>query len=313
MRSRSGGYGAGNGQYDFTSLINANQNDFVGVAIQYRLGAFGFLSSDEVSRYGVVNAGILDQYFAMQWVQAYILQFGGDPHNVTIAGKSAGGGSVMLHTLGQGDALGTSLFQNAIAASPYLPLQFGYKDFEPSQLYYTFATKAGCFNGTAYGNKGQNIFQCLLTKVSQTLQKANVKVSASSFFGTWLFLPVTDGNYVQSVPSKQLNEQKVNGKRLLVGNNGAEGGLFVERNIKTEEDVRKWLSTLLPLMTQEDITRVLFQYPVDTDVMVDYATDRTEMPDANSVSPVANSQQARADVSIPFPSSSELAIHNNYS
>ncbi|EST09190.2 Carboxylesterase, type B [Kalmanozyma brasiliensis GHG001] len=290
-----GGYGAGNGQYDFTSIINANNNDFVGVAIQYRLGAFGFLASDELSRYGVVNAGILDQHFALQWVQAYISQFGGDPRNVTIAGESAGGGSVMLHSLAQGGTLGTSLFKNVIAASPYLPLQFGYKDFEPSQSYYAFAAEAGCFNGTAYGKTAQNIFECLLTKDTQTLQQANVKVSASSFFGTWSFLPVTDGKYILSVPSQQLNERRVNGKHLLVGNNAAEGGLFVPRDIDTEEKLKTWLSTLLPLLTKEDIETLLLHYPVDTSVTTKYATNGFEMPDANSVSPVATGQQARAD------------------
>ncbi|CDR98673.1 related to esterase [Sporisorium scitamineum] len=290
-----GGYGAGNGQYDFTSLINANNNDFVGVAIQYRLGAFGFLASDEVNRNGVVNAGILDQHFAMQWVQAYISQFGGDPRNVTIAGESAGGGSVMIHSLAQGGSLGTSLFKNVIAASPYLPLQFDYRDFEPSQSYYAFAAQAGCFNGTAYGNTDQSVFECLVKQDAQTLQQASVKVAASSFYGTWPFLPVADGNYIQSVPSQQLNQRKVNGKRLLVGNNGAEGGLFAMRNIDTEEKLKTWLSTLLPLLKPEDIEKVLLQYPVDTNVTIDYATNGVEMPDANSVSPVAHGQQARAD------------------
>ncbi|ETS59452.1 hypothetical protein PaG_06370 [Moesziomyces aphidis] len=290
-----GGYGAGNGQYDFTSIINANDNDFVGVAIQYRLGAFGFLASDELSRYGVANAGILDQRFALEWVQAYISQFGGDPRNVTIAGESAGGGSVMLHALGQGGTLGTSLFKNVIAASPYLPLQFGYKDFEPSQSYYAFAAQAGCFNGSAYGNTNQNIFQCLLTKDSQTLQQANVKVSASSFFGTWSFLPVTDGTYVQDVPSQQLNARRINGKHLLVGNNGAEGALFVPRSINTEQDLTKWLKTLLPLLKDEDVTKILQQYPLDTNVTTNYATNGLDSPDATSVSPVAHGQQARAD------------------
>lgn len=293
----SGGYGAGNGQYDFTSIINANDNDFVGVAIQYRLGAFGFLASDELSRYGVANAGILDQRFALEWVQAYISQFGGDPRNVTIAGESAGGGSVMLHALGQGGTLGTSLFKNVIAASPYLPLQFGYKDFEPSQSYYAFAAEAGCFNGSAYGNTNQNIFQCLLSKDSQTLQQANVKVSASSFFGTWSFLPVTDGTYVQDVPSQQLNARRVNGKHLLVGNNGAEGGLFVPRSINTQEDLTTWLKTLLPLLKDEDVTKILQQYPLDTNITTNYATNGLDAPDATSVSPVAHGQQARADVS----------------
>lgn len=56
-----------------------------------QLGAFGFLSSDEVVRYGAVNAGILDQTFALQWVQNYIGLFGGNASRVTIAGESAGG------------------------------------------------------------------------------------------------------------------------------------------------------------------------------------------------------------------------------
>jgi carboxylesterase type B len=55
-----GGYGEGNGGQDLIDLINTNNNSFVGVAIQYRLGAFGFLSSDEVNRFGVVNVRIRD-------------------------------------------------------------------------------------------------------------------------------------------------------------------------------------------------------------------------------------------------------------
>lgn len=32
-----GGYGLGNGQEDLSAIINANNNGFVGVAIQYRV------------------------------------------------------------------------------------------------------------------------------------------------------------------------------------------------------------------------------------------------------------------------------------
>ena len=77
-----------------------------------QLGAFGFLSSDEVMRYGAVNAGLLDQHFALQWVQSYIGLFGGNASQVTISGQSAGGGSVMLQTMAFGGYLGDSLFSN---------------------------------------------------------------------------------------------------------------------------------------------------------------------------------------------------------
>ena len=103
------------------------------------MGAFGFLSSDEVFRNGVVNAGLLDQHFALQWVQTYIDLFGGNSSYVTIAGESAGGGSVMLQDMAYGGSLGDQLFTNTIAASPYLPMQYGYK-----------VSPASCFSHFAY-------------------------------------------------------------------------------------------------------------------------------------------------------------------
>jgi carboxylesterase type B len=93
-----GGYGLGNGQQNLTDLILANNGSFLGVTIQYRLGAMGFLSSDEVDRFGTVNAGLKDQTFALQWIQKYIHLFGGNPRAVTISGESAGAGSVMLQS-----------------------------------------------------------------------------------------------------------------------------------------------------------------------------------------------------------------------
>lgn len=46
------------------------------VAIQYRLGIFGFLGGSSIAQDGVLNAGLLDQRAALDWVQRNIRQFG---------------------------------------------------------------------------------------------------------------------------------------------------------------------------------------------------------------------------------------------
>ncbi|WP_245551157.1 carboxylesterase/lipase family protein [Nocardia paucivorans] len=56
------------------------------VAINYRLGAEGFLFLDD----GVANIALLDQIAALEWVRDNIAAFGGDPANVTVFGQSAG-------------------------------------------------------------------------------------------------------------------------------------------------------------------------------------------------------------------------------
>ena len=69
------------------------------VAIQYRLGIFGFLSHRALSAeaHGASgNYGLMDQIVALRWVQDNIARFGGDPANVTIFGESAGAQDVGL-------------------------------------------------------------------------------------------------------------------------------------------------------------------------------------------------------------------------
>ncbi|PSN74793.1 alpha/beta-hydrolase [Corynespora cassiicola Philippines] len=298
-----GGYGVGDGTQDLSSIINENQNGFVGVSIQYRastLGAFGFLAGDEVHRNGVVNAGLLDQHFALQWVQSYIELFGGDPTQVTISGISAGGGSVMLQDIAYGGTLGTSLFKNSISASPYLPQQYGYSDWVPTQSYYAFASAAGCAPQRAYGNSSQTIFECLVSKDTETLQTASVDVSRSGTYGSWGFLPVTDGTFLQTTPSQALLNRKLNGLNHLSGNNAEEAPYFVPQTINTEDDLVAWIRLVFPLFKEDDIAKLLYYYPssnvsTESDGLTRFATSGNEGATALNVSVLATGQQQRAN------------------
>jgi Carboxylesterase type B len=46
--------------------MKTNSNGFISVMIQYRLGAFGFLASEDVHKHGALNAGLLDMRFALK-------------------------------------------------------------------------------------------------------------------------------------------------------------------------------------------------------------------------------------------------------
>jgi para-nitrobenzyl esterase len=93
-----GGFVAGDGsepRYDGESMATKG---IVALTVNYRLGAFGFLSHPELSKESPHkssgNYGLLDQAAALKWVQENIAAFGGDPKRVTIAGESAGSISV---------------------------------------------------------------------------------------------------------------------------------------------------------------------------------------------------------------------------
>ncbi|XP_011180224.2 juvenile hormone esterase [Zeugodacus cucurbitae] len=86
--------------------------DVILVAISFRLGAFGFLSTKTYEASG--NYGYLDQVLALKWVQQHIKHFGGDASRVTISGVSAGSMSVTVHLT---SPMSKGLFHRAIAMS----------------------------------------------------------------------------------------------------------------------------------------------------------------------------------------------------
>jgi len=95
-----GGLVNGSGNQTDASALAAEQQVVVAM-VNYRLTVFGFLAleglSAEANDASSGNFGLMDQQAALAWLQRNVADFGGDPANVTIAGQSAGGGSVCFH------------------------------------------------------------------------------------------------------------------------------------------------------------------------------------------------------------------------
>jgi len=116
-------HGGGNtighaGFYDGGTL--AATHDVVVVAVNYRLGPFGWFrhpalhgeGDDADDRSG--NYGTLDLVRALEWVRRHAPAFGGDPENVTIFGESAGGRNVVSLLV---SPRSRGLFQRAVVQS----------------------------------------------------------------------------------------------------------------------------------------------------------------------------------------------------
>ena len=115
-----GGSGGG-ALYNGGTLVD---HGVVTVTINYRMGVFGFFAHPELTResphHASGNYGLMDQILALHWVIDNIARFGGDPHNITVFGQSAGAVDTgMLMT----SPLAIGLFQKAIPESgaPFWP------------------------------------------------------------------------------------------------------------------------------------------------------------------------------------------------
>ncbi len=107
----------------------------VAVAIEYRAGSLGFMAHADLSKEAdghSGNYGILDQIFALQWVQRNIKNFGGDPKKVTIFGESAG--AMSCHIL-CASPLAKGLFRACISQSGAMISPMNVANQQTAQLY----------------------------------------------------------------------------------------------------------------------------------------------------------------------------------
>jgi carboxylesterase type B len=215
-------------------LFRRGGDDFVYVAINYRLGAFGFLNS---KKDGVANLGLHDQRFALDWVQEYIHLFGGDAARVTVAGESGGGGSILHHITAFGGSKNQNPFQRAILQSPaFLPTSV---QSEKAIL---------------------NRFLSLLNVTSleearklpsAALIDANFKqIVYESVNGSFTYGPSVDGDLVPKPPLQLLAEGHFNHNiSAMVSHNQLDGLIFSHFPTSNDTVFTDTLQSLLPFLT----------------------------------------------------------------
>jgi para-nitrobenzyl esterase len=178
------------------------------VAINYRLGALGWFAHPALTREAgphapLANYGEMDQIAALKWVQRNIAAFGGDPHNVTVMGESAGGIST-LQLLATPAARG--LYQKAIVES-------GGGWGRPVTL--------------AVGEaQGARALQAI--GVPATADAAELRaLPVDQLIGLPLQAqPIVDGRLVAETPAQALSDGHFDDVPLIIGSNSGEDSLM---------------------------------------------------------------------------------------
>ncbi|KAJ5293648.1 hypothetical protein N7508_008469, partial [Penicillium antarcticum] len=232
-----GGFYQGSGsdeRYNMSAIVENSYSigkPFIAVTLNYRLSAWGFISSSQVSGSGNTNLGLRDQRLALQWVQENIGAFGGDPEKVTIWGESAGGMSVGYHLTaygGRDDKLfraGIMQSGGSIAASAS-----NYTTFQSK--YDTIASEVGCSDVV-------DSLQCLREVPFETLNSVFNGTDGDSDYN---FSPVVDGDFIRNWGSIQLNKHAFVKVPIISGTNTDEGTAFGPRGINTTEEWYDYLT-----------------------------------------------------------------------
>ncbi|KAG9082415.1 hypothetical protein FRC06_005085 [Ceratobasidium sp. 370] len=234
-------------QFPMYDWVAQDQN----IVANYRLSLFGFLDGTAVRADGTPNAGLLDQRAALLWIKRHISQFGGDPDDVTIAGESAGGASVVLQATAWGGTRAVP-FKRAIAQSIGLyPLPL---DSEIEGVFNNVTSAAGC------PSSGAAAMTCLRAAPLSTLIKSINNVRSN------FLAPTIDGpnGFLPDLPSRLISQGKFRrGIDLIAGHMTNDGAGFAgnPKNINTAADVIAAILNRYRHMTNATLEKVLQLYP----------------------------------------------------
>ena len=278
-----GGYTEGEkSAYNPAGIIKASQDTgsegVIYVALNYRvcfnptasraltntekLGAFGWLAGPTLQSDGTANAALYDQRLALQWVQANIHLFGGDPDRVTVVGESAGGGSIFHQITAFGGLNGPAPFQQAVPQSPAfqnMPTNLQQEE--------TFAA----FLSLLKVNTTEQARQL----PSSTLIMANIIQVANSPYGDFTYGPVVDGLFAPALPGKLLLQGSFDKNlKILVGHNADEGLLFSSPAITNNTAYVDFITGAFPGITSGIVNYIAnVLYPPVFDGTYGYTSD----------------------------------------
>ncbi|KAF2651578.1 alpha/beta-hydrolase, partial [Lophiostoma macrostomum CBS 122681] len=232
------------------------------VAINYRLGVFGFAQSEALRKEGSENAGLRDQRLAIEWVIDNIGTFGGDKNNIIVAGQGSGALSATMQHLAYGGQKSLPIKSFVVQSGALEPGITGNYTINAMKAVVQYS---GC-NTTSDVNHPDAI-KCLRSRPYQSLVNDSVPTYRDD--GTHnlgdVWLPSVDSDFLPGPPSQLLKEGKFSAASFLIGWTDSEVPA-VSFQIHEPDEVFKYVAgfiTGIPYKEIEVINDLLKLYPVE--------------------------------------------------
>ncbi|GAA5140423.1 carboxylesterase family protein [Pseudonocardia adelaidensis] len=250
--------------YDPAGLCEAG---LVVVSLNYRVGVEGFALLDGAPP----NRGLLDQVAALGWVQRNIARFGGDPARVTVAGQSAGAGSIAA-LLTMEPARG--LFRRAITHS--VPGNYCSRALA-EQVAAALADRRGrAPTSTALSEVDPWRLADELTALNADLSADREHWGRLAQVGV-AACPVVDGDVLSETPWSALTGGRASGVELLVGHTRDEFRLFTVMAGRvgtfTDQDAHTALDLFAPPPDGADAYRAAFPRATPEELLETVSSD----------------------------------------
>jgi len=264
---------------EFSGVNIASSGGVVFVSMNYRLGVLGFLATSAFGAHAG-DYGLQDQQAALRWVQKNIAAFGGDPHDVTIFGESAGGSSV-CDQLASPAASG--LFGRAISESGFYNSITGVNtSYQPQDCKSTLPTEAQADTaGDAFATRVGCTDPAQEAECLRSTPLATLRADAGGLSGA-TNSPIVNGSTLTMSPSVAFARGQFNRVSTIMGTLRDEDliGSPTTSDAFTA-DVQAQYGSFAP--------QVLAAYPLDR-FATPYIDYRTMMADANTICPALRTE-----------------------
>lgn len=235
------------------------------VTFNYRVGPYGFLASREIenSPSATLNNGLRDQRKALEWVQKYIAQFGGDPKHVVLGGDSAGAASIALQLTaygGRDDGLFIAAAAESVSFATILTVE------ESQYQYDSLATRLGCAEPSGRSSKRAIVadsLSCLRSKSAAELQSQNYNLPYPGAEHPPLFMwnPTLDYELVSNYTYSAFDSGKFIRVPVIFGDDTNGGTVFTPRSTSTLSQSNTFMHDQFPFLTVDHLRNLNKLYP----------------------------------------------------